>query len=189
MSEAVLEPDYAGFWPRLGAMLIDFLIWLPVVPPSIWAEHQYRLFDLYRFVPLLVLSALYSIFLVARFGGTPGKLLMGLRITQLDGRPVTTTAAILRHLPELMLSALSTFALCLPLLAMSDAQYLEITSSMSNRMHYLRSHAPGWYGAVDILGQIWVWGEFIVLLTNRKRRALHDFIAGTVVIRARRHRA
>jgi uncharacterized RDD family membrane protein YckC len=28
-----------------------------------------------------------------------------------------------------------------------------------------------------------VWGEFLVLLTNRERRALHDFIAGTVVVR------
>jgi len=27
-----------------------------------------------------------------------------------------------------------------------------------------------------------LWSEFVVLLTNRKRRALHDFIAGTVVI-------
>jgi uncharacterized RDD family membrane protein YckC len=28
---------------------------------------------------------------------------------------------------------------------------------------------------------IWGWSEIIVLLTNEKRRALHDFLAGTVV--------
>ena len=31
--------------------------------------------------------------------------------------------------------------------------------------------------------QLWTWSELIVMLTNRQRRALHDFIAGTVVIK------
>ena len=30
-----------------------------------------------------------------------------------------------------------------------------------------------------------MWSEFIVMMTNDKRRALHDFIAGTVVIQVR----
>ena len=30
--------------------------------------------------------------------------------------------------------------------------------------------------------QIWIWSEFVVLLFNRRKRAIHDFIAGTVVI-------
>jgi uncharacterized RDD family membrane protein YckC len=29
---------------------------------------------------------------------------------------------------------------------------------------------------------LWIYSEFIVLLTNEKRRALHDFMAGTIVI-------
>jgi uncharacterized RDD family membrane protein YckC len=183
------EPVYAGFWPRLGAMLIDFLVWLPVVPLSMWAERQYRLFQVYSAVPLLVLSALYSMYLVARFGGTPGKLLLRLRITELDGRPVTARAAIVRHLPELTLSTLSTAALCMPLLAMSDAQYAEVASTIYDRTLYLRAHAPTWYRPVDVAGAIWMWGELLVLLTNHKRRALHDFLAGTVVVRIGRHEA
>ena len=43
--------------------------------------------------------------------------------------------------------------------------------------------APSWFKPVQIFQQIWIWSEFIVLLTNRKRRAIHDFIAGTVVVR------
>jgi hypothetical protein len=30
---------------------------------------------------------------------------------------------------------------------------------------------------------LWFWAEFITMLTNRKRRAVHDFIAGSVVVR------
>jgi len=42
--------------------------------------------------------------------------------------------------------------------------------------------APSWYKSLQWIQNAWVWGELIVLLTNRKRRALHDFIAGTVVV-------
>jgi uncharacterized RDD family membrane protein YckC len=34
-------------------------------------------------------------------------------------------------------------------------------------------------------GQIWTSSELVVILLNRRRRALHDFIAGTVVVRVR----
>jgi len=176
------EPVYAGFWPRLGAMLIDLVVWLPVAPLSIWCEHRYRLFDVYRALPLIVFSGVYSMYLVARFGGTPGKLLLGLRITMLDGRPITAAAAIIRHLPDFTLSALVTVALFMPLLAMSDAQYLALSAKLHDRTLYLRANAPAWYRPVNIIYMLWAWGELVVLLTNRKRRALHDFIAGTVVI-------
>jgi uncharacterized RDD family membrane protein YckC len=44
--------------------------------------------------------------------------------------------------------------------------------------------APAWHPTVTVLLQIWVWGEFVTMLFNKKRRAVHDFIAGTVVIRS-----
>lgn len=42
--------------------------------------------------------------------------------------------------------------------------------------------APGWYGTISILQQVWIWSEVVVVLFNKRKRALHDFIAGTVVI-------
>jgi uncharacterized RDD family membrane protein YckC len=42
--------------------------------------------------------------------------------------------------------------------------------------------APAWYPAVSVLLQIWVWGEFLTMLFNERRRAVHDYLAGTVVI-------
>ena len=35
---------------------------------------------------------------------------------------------------------------------------------------------------MDYLLNIWVLSELVVLLLNKKRRTLHDFIAGTVVL-------
>jgi uncharacterized RDD family membrane protein YckC len=41
--------------------------------------------------------------------------------------------------------------------------------------------SPG-YDVLDYSLTVWIWSEIIVLLFNRRKRALHDFIAGTVVI-------
>jgi len=48
----------------------------------------------------------------------------------------------------------------------------------------LLSHArPSWGRVASVATTMWFWGELVGLLFNRKRRALHDFIAETVVIR------
>jgi len=37
------------------------------------------------------------------------------------------------------------------------------------------------------LSNIWVWSEFIILLTNDRKRAINDYIGNTVVIKAKFH--
>jgi uncharacterized RDD family membrane protein YckC len=39
--------------------------------------------------------------------------------------------------------------------------------------------------AYGLVSNAWTLSELVVLMLNRRRRALHDFIAGTVVIRTR----
>ena len=34
---------YAGFWPRLGALLLDFLIMLPLIAIALWGSQRFRL--------------------------------------------------------------------------------------------------------------------------------------------------
>ena len=182
MEAATTKFYYAGFWPRVGALLIDMLIFAPLIILVLWIEKYSRLFAVYWLIPSALLALWYSVHLVARFGGTPGKLLLKIRIVSVDGLPITWRQAFIRHLPEFALSILTSAAFCLPLLAMSDSRYAEIIS-LGARGQELRAHMPSWYAPVEIAGQIWTWSEFIVLLTNAKRRALHDFIAGTVVIR------
>ncbi|MFH3639525.1 RDD family protein, partial [Acinetobacter baumannii] len=42
---------------------------------------------------------------------------------------------------------------------------------------------PAWYSIVNSASELWTWSEFIVLLFNKRKRAIHDFIAGTIVIK------
>jgi uncharacterized RDD family membrane protein YckC len=172
--------SYAGFWPRLGSLLLDVICVLPLTALVFWGSLHYRLFQVYYLIPSVIFALFYNVYLVRRFGGTPGKLIVGIRIRKLDGEPVGYREAFLRNLPELILSLLTNFAFIFPLLHMSDAEYQSLSFiKFSMRMTEL---APSWYKPVQIAQTIWFWGELLVLLTNRKKRALHDFIAGTVVV-------
>ena len=171
---------YAGFWPRLAALLLDFLIMLPLGALAFWGTEHYRLFDLYYLIPGTLLGLFYSVYLVQRFGGTPGKLIVGVRIRKVSGEPVGFREAFIRYLPEFILGMLMSIAMLISVFHMSDAEYH--TLSFMDRVKRMVELAPSWYKPLQIIQNIWVWGELIVLLTNRKRRALHDFIAGTVVV-------
>lgn len=171
---------YAGFWRRVGAFLVDLLIFLPLGALFIWLSGHYRLFHLYYFVPGQILCIFYYVYLVQKYGGTPGKLILKIKIAKLDGSPVTYREAILRYLPEFILQNITSIALILAILRITDSEYLSL--SYIERSKTLMRLTPPWYEPAQLIQNIWIWSEFVVLLTNSKKRAIHDFIAGTVVI-------
>ncbi|SRR6266566_5721728 len=175
-----VDTRYGGFWRRLAALLLDFVILSPINAFGMWGMFRVRLFQLYDFLPVLLLSLFYEVHLVRRFGGTPGKRLMGLRIMTIDGNPVGYRHALLRHAPLLLVSQAVSIGMILASLQISDSQYHALTwRDWSERLMAL---GPSWLQPVQHVQTAWMWSEFLVLLTNRKKRALHDFIAGTVVI-------
>jgi len=171
---------YGGFWRRFGALWLDFLVLLPITGLSVWGSSHYRLFYAYYFIPGIVFGLFYSVYLVRRFGGTPGKLIAGLLIRKPDGTPIGYREALLRYLPEAVLGAILQVGLIHAAFAISDAEYLSL--GFLDQPKRLEALAPDWYRPAVIVNQIWIWSEFVVMMTNRKRRALHDFIAGTVVL-------
>lgn len=171
---------YAGFLPRFCASLLDVIIWLPILPLYFWGFSHYRLFHAYAFVPNLLVILLYHVFFVSRFGGTPGKLIVGLRILKVDGDPITIREASLRYGVDLLLSLLMSIAMIVAAMRITDEQYFAL--GFVGKLTLLQKLTPWWEQPLSYANSIWVWGELFVLLTNEKRRALHDFIAGTVVV-------
>jgi len=173
---------YAGFWLRFAALWLDMLVMSPIIGLVWWGNEHFRLFDLYFFIPNMVFGFFFSVYLVQRFGGTPGKRLMKVRIVKVNGNPVTYREALIRYTPEWIMTVASSVALMVAALHLSDVQYFA-APSLIERTQLLKSATPNWDKPIQLALNIWIWSEFIVLLTNKKRRALHDFIAGTVVIR------
>jgi uncharacterized RDD family membrane protein YckC len=75
-----------------------------------------------------------------------------------------------------MTSALLTYGL----LSVTDADYNLLV--FEERLGLLSQKTVSINEVLDWLYLIWTVSELVVLLMNEKRRALHDFIAGTVVI-------
>jgi uncharacterized RDD family membrane protein YckC len=171
---------YATFWRRVGAHLLDILIMMIFVMPTLWLSEKSRIFSLYSFLPGLLIGLWFNIFLVKQKGGTPGKLICKIRIVTLNGSSVGYREALIRYSVIFIFSTLLSIALLMSTLNMTDAEYLSL-GFQSRNLKFVEM-APAWYQPVNIFLNIWVWGEFFVMLTNRRRRALHDYMAGTVVV-------
>ena len=172
---------YAGFWRRFCAYWLDLLILIPLMFFAIWGANQSRFFNLYYLIPDSLFGIWYHAYLVKRYGGTPGKFLAKIKITKLDGTAVGYREAFLRYSVLLVLSTLMSIAGVMVTLGMNNEAYHAM--KWMERSKFMLENMPTWYSIVNIILNIWIWGEFIVMLTNKKRRALHDFMAGTVVIR------
>ncbi len=171
---------YAGFWPRLVAGLADTLILLPFTSFFIWLEGLDRALAIIVTIPSYVLFAMYNVFFNARFGGTLGKLAVGIRITRPDGSRIGWAEAWKRSAVDLVFAFIMLLVEVWGLTQVDPDRY--VTLGWVERAQLVNEHAPAWFGSVGIFHQVWIWSEVVVLLFNARKRAIHDFIAGTVVI-------
>ncbi|MDP3446112.1 MAG: RDD family protein, partial [Ignavibacteria bacterium] len=69
-------------------------------------------------------------------------------------------------------------------LSLSDTEYYESLNWMK-KQEYLMTLLPIYFTLYTWTSNIWAWGELFVLLLNKRKRALHDFIAETVIVRTK----
>lgn len=171
---------YAGFWPRLFSNVLDGCILLPLGFLLLWADSLGKTAAMLSLLPSAALYALYSIYFNATRGGTPGKLILGIRITRPDGSPIGWRAAGLRSCVDLgfalLMAGMEGWALAHIANAAFDA------GTELERLRLLQAHYPAGHALVNSLQWAWILSEVVVLLFNRRRRAIHDYIAGTVVV-------
>ena len=177
--------SYAGFWSRLFSLLIDFLVCLPIF--IVWrrfvVDHSIAIALLtYPLVFALAHGFVYSIYFHARWGQTLGKMAAKIKVTQIDGTRIALKHAFLRSSVDAGLWLVNICGIVYVLVTWTEPEWSSLSFSERNQLLEERSPVGYWY---DVISQVWLWSEMVVLLTNKKRRALHDFIAGTVVIHTR----
>jgi uncharacterized RDD family membrane protein YckC len=175
------EMEYGTFWRRVAAQLLDCLIFLPLSLLAVFGFQYTRFFYSYYLVPALVVMAFYGMYLVKRYGGTPGKRILDLKVVMADGAPVTANAAVLRHSVAIVLSALGMLGLAVAGQRISDAEFGSL--GLLEKLAQLGAHAPSWNQPLTYVNYAWYATLAIVMLCNARRRASHDFLAGTVVVR------
>ena len=171
---------YAGFWKRFCAGFVDAFIIMPLAFLLLWLEGFDRTLAIFITVPSSILFAMYNVYFHARFGGTPGKLAVGIRVTRPDGNRIGWNEAWKRSSVDLFFASLVLVFEVWALLHVDPTKYSSF--GWIERTQLLQQHQPSWFSSVNILHQVWIWSEVVVLLFNKRKRAIHDFIAGTVVI-------
>jgi len=172
----MIERKYQTFWPRLGAGLIDALLFLPL---SLFTEHVINHSD--SVVIVITWNLLYSWGAIAYYvlmhgmrGQTVGKILVKVKVYDTTEIPLSMKQAVLRDIVPILSTVMSSFYIILN----NEKYYYLVTSQIKDFSLF-----PKWFFVLLMMSFIWFVLEFITMLLNNKRRALHDYIAGSVVCR------
>jgi len=177
--EGIDENFYSGFWSRFVANFLDGLIIIPYSLLLIYLNsfHLYAYFA--TLIPNILFIFWYNVYLPKRYGGTPGKLIIGLKIVKMDSSEIDWKEAFLRYSVNIVFVIINIAVMGMAILSADIFEYNTLT--WLNKNIYLGTLANA--NIIQILSNIWIWSEIIVLLFNKRKRALHDFIAGTVVVK------
>ncbi len=169
---AYADVSPAGFWRRLGALLVDIIVILvgsfailKVFFPgtSLGLAHPSNLskIGMVSIVTNLSVICYYTIF-HGMFGKTLGKMACGIRLAAADGSPVGIGAAAWRAIVYWAPGIIAPICL--------------VASGATSRL-------PATYSLINLIVGIYFTLDFLfVLFDGNNRRALHDHFAGTLVV-------
>jgi uncharacterized RDD family membrane protein YckC len=160
---------YTG-WRRFFAIILDFIFlsiagYLLMLPLHLLGLSRFFGF----FDPEFLLNASYPVLAIWLYGKTLGKKLCGLEVRSWpdEGR-VGLSASIMREIIPIALAVLSPLLTLLP-------------EDNGRGVGGFISLAVGFLVVVGYLG--WIILEIVTMLLDPQRRAFHDKIAGTVVVK------
>lgn len=163
---------YQTFWPRFWAGWIDGLVLVPLGFVGLYLTDPECAPATIIICGSILYSSywLYSVILHSRYGKTLGKMAMRVQVLDVqEDRIPTFGQAFLRDIGYVVVDTLSLIYLIYLVLA---GEYVSDVEAASLPDQIFMWSALGWF----FLG-------IITMLTNERRRALHDFIAKTVVVR------
>lgn len=166
-----MKNKYQTGFRRFGAAILDGLILMPLVLVEDYLILPYE--NKYLFIFWTIINALiaygYSVILHAKYGKTFGKFVLRLKVVDLSElENISLKQAFLRDSIGILLTGIGIIYFM--------AQFIISQSDFSTII-------VDYDNFIGLWSFIWVMTELVTMLTNRKRRAVHDFIANTVVIK------
>jgi len=118
---------------------------------------------------------LYTVVMHARYGQTVGKMVTRVRVVDFrtEGKISWRQALLREGIPTLVSLGFIGYEVYAILVGKDSLDPLSAGETVPQNLTWLISGLPA----------LWFLAEVLTMLTNKKRRALHDFIAGTVVVR------
>ncbi|WP_339801058.1 RDD family protein [Paenibacillus sp. FSL R5-0744] len=168
--ERLEQEDFIGFWKRVLATILDLLIILIPAVIVYWIFNSLAV-SLHSEIPIIleyIFFVVFDVFMIVRFGGTPGKLVLKMKIVNQQGNIPTLKEALIRNIFRII----STIFSMVVGVSLYDLTVISTT---------LNLWAPLATDLSKILGLIMLVDYLFVAFTPRKR-ALHDMMAGTYVV-------
>jgi uncharacterized RDD family membrane protein YckC len=168
---------YDTFWRRFGAGIVDGFVLLPL---SIIDKLVSNFISSYSiliswFIFYSFSFYIYSVLMHGKYGATVGKMIAKLKVIDVsEQKGVDYRQALLRDSIPIILNIIMILII-LPMWRIKIGNFpisQEETKIFLIIMFIWSS-----------LGILWFFTEILTMLTNKKRRAVHDYIARSVVIR------
>jgi uncharacterized RDD family membrane protein YckC len=158
----------AGFWIRVGASIIDALIFIPIGILSFW-----NTFSLKSTVVLVLISLpgfIYKPFMESFFGATLGKMSCKIKVIDDNGKKLSLFGAYIRFFPFLLSAGV---ALAGQLILFLSPQFQSATSMLEIR----EAQQGNFLVVISYPVNILILIDCIIVAFTFRKRALHDMMA------------
>lgn len=172
-----MDVEYAGFWPRFGAMMVDGLILAPFTGLGFY--NLMHLKSLPLMLGLTILPALYKPFLEWKKSATFGKMAVGIKLVDRSMNNITKEQAFKRYIPwaiSIVIGIVYNITLYLKPGFEDVNEFLEI--GLFGQDLPMTSVNSG-YSFIFML----IVGVFIF---DKKKQGMHDQFAGTYCIKVKK---
>lgn len=173
-----LSERYSTFGPRIWTGIVDsFVLWpVGLISTALLSLNIPRTLAALLVIVESLAWLLYTVAMHARYGQTVGKMVTKVRVVDFrtEGSISWRQAWLREGIPMVLSLGFLGWEVFLILTgSVSPSALASGEVLVASKGFWLLTALPG----------LWFIAEVLTMLTNEKRRALHDFIAGTVVVR------
>jgi uncharacterized RDD family membrane protein YckC len=181
LDEPVIQEDntnrqYGAFWPRLGALMVDTVLLLPLTYGLTYFNINVWKSPLLMVV-ITIIDVTYKPLMEFGYGATVGKMALKLRVTDLNFEKAELGTILLRNIFHIAPSLiLLVFAM-----GMYRDPGFESVSTLSEYLNFSQQFTTS--RNISYISGVIAIIEAIMLATDPQKRSWHDRIAGTFVIK------
>lgn len=176
---------YAGFFVRALSGIFDWAIFLLFLLINfmivIIMKRPPKNYFIFIQVITILFKYIYNIFIPQKYSGTLGKLIFKIRILKLNNQKIGLKESFFRYLINFLWDLCISIITINIIINTSDELYNDF-NTFKEWNNYLSSSEPKYLIILTILINLWIFSEYFVLLLNKKKRGLQDYIAGTIVV-------
>lgn len=175
LTETELHVTYGNFWPRFWALLIDGLVLAVLTPIAIFNRTEWK--NLFVLIIVSVIQFSYKPFFEYRYGATPGKMAMRLKVVNYEFQQARAEQIIIRNVFGILSGLI---LLSIGIYTFNQPEFISVSTIQGySQLGNTQTITLIWEGSMFIIFLI----DFIFLVSSDNSRSLHDRMGRTFVIK------